>query len=99
MKEVIQSIIQEKIRPGLQEHQGDIELVEVTSDGIVKVRLTGACSSCPGSQQTLSDFVESTLIAECPEVRGVEAITGVSDALIQEALELLRNGRRKQDAK
>lgn len=93
--EVIQSIIEQKIRPALQEHHGDIELVEVTSDGFVKVRLIGACSTCPGFQQTLSEFVETTIKEECPEVKGIEAVGGVSDSLIEEALQLLRNGRRK----
>lgn len=94
--EVIQSIIEQKIRPALQEHQGDIELIEVSSDGFVKVRLIGACSTCPGFQETLSEFVETTIKAECPKVKGVEAVAGVSNALIEEALKLLRNGRRKK---
>ncbi|AHF06390.1 NifU family protein [Desulfitobacterium metallireducens] len=94
--EVIQSIIERKIRPALQEHKGDIELIEVSSDGFVKVRLIGACSTCPGFQDTLSEFVETTIKAECPEIKGVEALGGVSEALIEEALELLHNGRRKK---
>lgn len=94
--EVIQSIIEQKIRPTLQEHQGDIELIEVSSDGFAKVRLIGACSTCPGFQQTLSEFVETTIRAECPEIKGIEAIGGVSDALIEAALDLLRNGRRNK---
>lgn len=94
--EIIQSTIEQKIRPALQKHQGDIELVEVSSDGFVKVRLIGACSTCPGFQQTLSEFIETTIKAECPEVKGVEAVSGVSEGLIEEALKLLHNGRRKK---
>ncbi|MCX7780689.1 MAG: NifU family protein [Negativicutes bacterium] len=86
----IQQIIEEKIRPALQSHHGDIELVEVTADGFVKVRLTGACATCPGSQQTLSEVVEAGLKEVCPEIKGVIPVFQVSDALIQEALKILR---------
>ena len=50
----VTKVIEQKIRPSLQEHQGDIELVEITADGYVKVQLTGACAACPGARQTLS---------------------------------------------
>lgn len=94
--DVIRTIIEQKIRPALNDHDGDIELIQVTSDGFVKVRLTGACSSCPGSQQTLSEFIEAVIKAECPEIKGVVAEYGVSDDLIAEALKLLRSGRRQK---
>ena len=94
--EEIRSIIERKIRPALNAHRGDIELVQVTSDGFVKVRLMGACSSCPSSQQTLTEFVETIIKAECPEIKGVVPECGVSDELVAEALKLLRNERRKK---
>ncbi|MBN2407582.1 MAG: NifU family protein [Elusimicrobia bacterium] len=64
----------EKIRPALQADGGDIELREVTDDGIVKVSLTGACSGCPMSQMTLKEGVERMLKSELPEVKAVEAV-------------------------
>ncbi len=54
------------IRPHLQADGGDIELVEVTEDGIVKVRLVGACSGCPGAQMTLQLGVERAVKARVP---------------------------------
>jgi len=57
MKERVQQLI-EQIRPNLQADGGDIELVEVTDDGIVKVRLQGACHGCPGAAMTLKMGVE-----------------------------------------
>ena len=86
----IEQVIAEKIRPILKAHQGDIEVVEITTDGIVKVRMTGACASCPCAQQTLSDTVEEELREACPEVKGVEAVYQVSDDLIQQALKILQ---------
>ncbi|MCX5890999.1 MAG: NifU family protein [Deltaproteobacteria bacterium] len=62
-----------KIRPMLQRDGGDIELVEVT-DGIVKVRLTGACKGCPMSQMTLKQGVEKMLLKEVPGLKEVQAV-------------------------
>ncbi len=63
----------EKIRPMLQRDGGDIELVEV-SDGVVKVRLTGACKGCPMSQMTLKQGVEKMLLKEVPGLKEVQAV-------------------------
>ncbi|MCE1188129.1 MAG: NifU family protein [Ignavibacteria bacterium] len=64
----------EGIRPYLMADGGDIELVNVSEDGIVKVRLNGACSTCPMSQMTLRAGVERALIREVPGIRRVEAV-------------------------
>ena len=63
----------EKIRPMLQRDGGDIELVEV-KDGVVKVRLTGACKGCPMSQMTLKQGVEKLLLKEVPGLKEVQAV-------------------------
>ena len=62
----------EKVRPALQADGGDIDLVDVV-DGVVKVRLTGACSGCPHAAMTLKEGVERVIKAEVPEVKSVEA--------------------------
>ncbi len=62
------------IRPYLKADGGDVELIEVTADGIVRVKLVGACSSCPMSQMTLRAGVERALIREVPGIRRVEAV-------------------------
>ncbi|MGO9409359.1 MAG: NifU family protein [Spirochaetia bacterium] len=73
MRERVQEVIDE-IRPMLQADGGDVELVEVSEDGVVKVRLTGACGGCPMSQVTLSQGIESRLKASVPEVTRVESV-------------------------
>lgn len=65
----------ETIRPYLQADGGDVELVKVTEQGIVEVRLTGACVGCPMSQMTLRAGVERALIREVPGIRRVEAVS------------------------
>ena len=61
------------VRPALQADGGDVELVDVI-DGIVKVRLKGACGGCPMSQMTLTRGVEATIKKVVPEIRRVEAV-------------------------
>ena len=61
----------EKVRPYLQADGGDIKLVEITEDFVVKVELTGACRGCPYSEQTLKAGVEQALKKEIPEVKEV----------------------------
>ena len=73
MKEKVQKVIDE-IRPALQADGGNIELVDVQEDGVVKVRLMGACGSCPMSQLTLKRGVEARLKAKIPEVKEVVSV-------------------------
>jgi len=73
MRERVEKAI-EKIRPFLQQDGGDIELVDVTADGIVKVKLTGACGCCPMAQMTLKEGVGRALKKEIPEIVSVEAV-------------------------
>jgi Fe-S cluster biogenesis protein NfuA len=62
------------IRPAVQSDGGDLELVEVTADGVVRIRLHGACVGCPSSSITLQVGIERNLKAHIPEVRAVEAV-------------------------
>jgi Fe-S cluster biogenesis protein NfuA len=72
MKERVEEVLNE-IRPMLRAEGGDVELVDV-DDGVVKVRLTGACGGCPMSQMTLKMGIEKRLKERLPEVRTVEAV-------------------------
>jgi Fe-S cluster biogenesis protein NfuA len=65
----------DSIRPYLQADNGDIELVEVTKDGIVKVKLTGACDVCPLSVLTLRAGIERSLLRQVPGIKRVESVT------------------------
>ena len=73
MKQKVSEVL-EKIRPVLQRDGGDVELVEVSDDGIVLVRLKGACSGCPGATMTLKADIENVLAKEVP---GVKKVVGV----------------------
>jgi Fe-S cluster biogenesis protein NfuA len=64
----------EEVRPHLQVDGGDVELVDVSNDGVVKVRLTGHCAGCPMSQMTIKWGVENYLRKKVPAVKSVEAV-------------------------
>ncbi len=70
MEEKVKTAL-EKIRPALQADGGDVELVEV-KEGVVRVRLTGACKGCPMASMTLANGIERILKEEIPEVKKVE---------------------------
>lgn len=72
MKEKVQQVL-ETIRPALQRDGGDVELVDV-KDGVVQVRLQGACAGCPISQMTLAFGIQRVLKEKVPEVQRVEPV-------------------------
>jgi Fe-S cluster biogenesis protein NfuA len=73
MREQVESVLN-KIKPSLQADGGDVELVDVSEDGIIKVKLTGACGSCPMSQLTLKMGIERILKEQVPEVKEVISV-------------------------
>lgn len=73
LKEKVERAIR-KIRPYLQSDGGDIQLVSVSEDGIVKVRLTGACKGCPMAAMTLKYSVEANIKKDVPEVKKVLSV-------------------------
>jgi len=73
IKEQVQKALND-VRPSLQADGGDVELVNVSEDGAVKVRLKGACQGCPMSQMTLSNGIEKYLKKQVPDVTKVEAV-------------------------
>jgi Fe-S cluster biogenesis protein NfuA len=73
MKEQVQKAI-DTVRPSLQADGGDVELVDVSADGIVKVKLTGACRGCPMSQMTLKMGIEKVIKKMVPEIKEVLSV-------------------------
>ena len=74
MREEIEKVLAENVRPMLSMHGGGVDLVEVTEEGTVKVRLTGGCSGCPSAQATLVGVVENAIKSKVPQVKKVEAV-------------------------
>lgn len=86
----IEKVLKEKIRPALQSHGGDLQWEEIHPEtGRIKIRLTGACSHCPGTMATLETLVAGTLREVWPDFKGVDLDTGVSQELLEQALAIL----------
>lgn len=73
MQEKVQAVLEE-IRPMLQRDGGDVELVEITADNVVNVRLRGACGTCPGATMTLKMGIERIMRERIPEIKSVESV-------------------------
>ncbi|ACD97187.1 NifU family protein [Trichlorobacter lovleyi] len=73
MIEKVQAVL-DQVRPMLQRDGGDVELIEVTADGIVKVKLQGACGSCPMSTMTLKMGIEKAIKEQIPEIVEVQQV-------------------------
>jgi Fe-S cluster biogenesis protein NfuA len=72
MRERIEKVLEEEVRPVFAMHGGSVELIDVTCDNVVKVKLTGACCGCPMAQATLPGVVEEAIKSHIPEVKKVE---------------------------
>lgn len=91
----VEHVIAEKVRPALRAHGGDIVLVEI-KDRNVKVRFTGACSSCPSMQSTMEDIVVATLRNELGnEIDKIVHWTTVDDELIRFAQNFFKNKQKQ----
>ncbi len=73
MREKVEAALN-KIRPMLQADGGNVELVDVSPDGVVKVKLKGACGGCPMSQMTLKAGIEKTIKEDVPEIKEVISV-------------------------
>lgn len=88
LRQQIEKVIEEKIRPSIKSHGGEIE-VESCENGVVTIKLLGACSGCPSADYSTRAFVESVLQEECREVKKVELYNAVNPELLDFARQIL----------
>ena len=74
LRQRIEAVLDEHVRPGLRADGGDVAVVGIDADRIVQVRMIGACQGCPSAIMTLTFGIESTLKAQIPEIRFIEAV-------------------------
>src|SRR5512142_1504122 len=74
LRQRIEAVLEQHIRPGLRVDGGDVEVVGIDEDKIVQVRMQGACQACPSSIMTLTMGIEATLKRHIPEIRFLEAV-------------------------
>ena len=68
----VKQTLKEKVEPQLAEHFGGAEVTEITDDGVVYIKMTGACGQCPSAEEELSGSIKEALISECPEITDVK---------------------------
>lgn len=88
MEEKIQKILHENVNPVLEKHNGASEL-SAYEDGVVYVKMTGACGSCPSAQSSMEDIIKTEIMGKLPEVKDVRLDTSVSDDLLDMARKIL----------
>ena len=86
----IEAVIEEKVRPSLMDHEGDVKVLSY-EDGICRVRLLGACSGCPSAQITTEELIAKEVMEALPEVKDVVLVQEVSPELMDFARKLLRH--------
>jgi Fe-S cluster biogenesis protein NfuA len=88
-----QRVIEEKVRPILAAHGGDIQIISL-EDGILKVRFTGSCAGCAAADLTMEEVVKKEVLEAVPEVKDVILDTSVSEELMDFAKKILRGTER-----
>lgn len=92
MLKEVEKIIEDKIRPKLKLHNGDIELISI-KDSVVNIKLLGACSGCPSADITRKSFIEEVLKEELSWIESVEIIREVNQDLIDMAKKILGDSK------
>lgn len=85
----IERVMEEKVRPQLMSHEGNVEIREFTGDGILKIRLTGQCAGCPSARITTEEVIGKTIMEAIPEVKDVVLINEVNSELLDFAKKIL----------
>ncbi len=85
----IEQVLDEKVRPELAHHEGDIKVVKL-EDGVLHVRLVGHCNNCPSAELTLENTVSTALKEAFPELDRIALVSGVSDDLISDMRTILK---------
>lgn len=90
MVDKINEILEKKVRPALLLHSGDVELLSY-EDGVVRVRLLGACAGCPSATLTNEEVISAELKAAIPEIKEVVLVQQTSEELLDFARKILRH--------
>ena len=87
----IEGVLDQYVRPLLRAHGGDMEVLELTDDGVLRFRLRGRCAGCPAADLTTEDLIRAEVTQRLPQVRQVELVYEVSEEVLQQARAILRD--------
>jgi Fe-S cluster biogenesis protein NfuA len=88
----VEQVLDARVRPTIHTHGGYLEVARLTDDGVLDIRLLGACAGCPATDYSMKYLVSDELVGVVEGVTEVRLVQGVSDDLISQALRLLRGG-------
>ena len=89
MRQKIETVLDERVRPLLRTHGGDMEVLSL-EDGIARFRLLGHCAGCPAADITSEELINAELTDAIPEIRQAVLVNEVSQSLLDQAAEILR---------
>ena len=89
----IEAVIEKNVRPQLQAHGGDVEVISYDEDGVCRIRLLGHCSGCPSAFITAEEIIRAEVIRELPQVKDVVLVQETSQELLDFARSLMKGGR------
>ena len=87
----IEGVLDQYVRPLLRAHGGDMEVLVLTDDGVLRFRLRGRCAGCPAADLTTEDLIRAEVTQRLPQARQVELVYEVSEELLQQARAILRD--------
>lgn len=93
----IEKVLEEKVRPSLLAHEGNVKIVSY-ENGILKIKLTGQCSGCPSAQLTTEELIAKTVMEEIPEIQDVILVNEISPELLDFAKKLLNRKKTESAA-
>lgn len=85
----IDLVLDKKVRPALNAHHGDVEVLDLDEDGTLWINLTGECAGCMYADQTTRDLIQKEICAAFPQIKKVDIDNGITDDIIAEALKLM----------
>lgn len=89
LTEAVKKSLKEKVEPALADLFGGAQVTEITDEGVVYIKMTGACGTCPAAEEELSGPIKEALSQDCPEVTDVKLDQRVSEDMIDFAKQLL----------
>jgi Fe-S cluster biogenesis protein NfuA len=87
----LEELLDELVRPGLREHGGDVALIGLNDDGVLRLRMLGKCAGCPGATLTNETLIEGQLMPIIPGLKEVVLVHDVSNELLDMARQLMQH--------
>lgn len=91
MEQPLEEVLEQYVRPLLRAHGGDMEVIELTEDGILRFRFKGKCAGCPAADLTTEELIQTELQAHLPQIRQAVLVHEVSPDLLAQARAILRD--------